>query len=93
MRSAPATLDDVLVAIRLNTAAVLASTRVIVGSTETARRLNIGTDHLTELVATGQIKRIPHLRGRGNGFCYHVDEITRYATEVANREPLRNVAS
>lgn len=68
----PATLDDVLAAVR-------AANALIIGTSETCRRLNIGPDQLGDEVAAGHIARISNMRGIGNGFCYHVDEVARYA--------------
>jgi len=79
-----ATLDDVLAAIR-------ASSASIINTAETARRLNIGENHLAELVQQGLIKRVPHLRGKGNGHCYHVDEVRACADRLQADRALRAV--
>lgn len=81
-----ATLDDILAAIRATTAS-------IVGTAETCRRLNVGPDQLRTMVADGLIVPIPHMRGKGGGFCYHVNEIHRCADELAKRPGPRRVAS
>jgi hypothetical protein len=82
----PATLDDVLAAVR-------ATTAQIVGTAETCRRLNIGKDQLAAEAEAGHIRRIPNMRGIGNGHCYHVDEIARYAAWRAGTRPLRTAAA
>jgi hypothetical protein len=74
----PATLDDLLAAIQANTA-------LNVDTAEACRRLAIGEDQLRRLVGDGEISRIPHLRGRGNGWLYSVKELERFADAARKR--------